>query len=189
MSMSFYSLLLLFSHSVVSSSLWPHGLQHARPLLCLTISQSSLKLMSIELVMPSNHLVLSHPLLLLPSVFSGIGVPLYHLQCCYDLSNVMICLMGLLIQSSGYADSDYYFLIAYSLWVILLWLHCILCNNMNMPENSFMIHDDFLTHIGRYTSNMIKQDRKLISVNKQMNFQYGNVHMMKSKEGWRIFFN
>lgn len=52
-----------------------------------------------------------------------------------------------------------------------------------MPENSFMIHDDFLTHIGRYTSNMIKQDRKLISVNKQMNFQYGNVHMMKSKEG------
>ena len=30
--------------------------------------------MSIELVMPSNHLVLCHPLLLLPSVFPGIGV-------------------------------------------------------------------------------------------------------------------
>jgi len=158
--------------------------------LCLIISQSSLKLTSIELVMPSNHLVLCHPLLLLPSTFSSIRVSLYHLQYCYDLSNVMmICLMGLLIQSSGYADSDYCFLIEYSLWVILLWLHCILCNNMNMPENSFMIHDDFLTHIGRYTSNMIKQDRKLILVNKQMNFQYGNVHMMKSKEGWRDFFN
>ena len=131
-----------------------------------------------------------HPLLLLPSTFSSIRVSLYHPQYCYDLSNVMmICLMGLLIQSWGYADSHYYFLIEYSLWVILLWLHCILCNNMNMPENSFVIHDDFLTHIGRYTSNMIKQDRKLISVNKQMNFQYGNVHMMKSKEGWRDFFN
>ena len=34
---------------------------------------------------------------------------------------------------------------------------------------------------------MIKQDRKLVSVNKQMNFQYGNIHMMKSKEGWRVF--
>ena len=34
-----------------------------------TISQSLLKLMSIELVMPSNHLILCHSLLLLPSVF------------------------------------------------------------------------------------------------------------------------
>ena len=34
-----------------------------------TISQSLLKLMSIELVMPSNHLVLCHPLLPLPSIF------------------------------------------------------------------------------------------------------------------------
>ena len=35
---------------------------------------SLLKLMSIELVMPSNHLILCHPLLLLPSVFLGIRV-------------------------------------------------------------------------------------------------------------------
>ena len=34
-----------------------------------TISQSLLKLMSIESVMPSNHLILCHPLLLLPSIF------------------------------------------------------------------------------------------------------------------------
>ena len=33
--------------------------------LSITNSQSSLKLMSIELVMPSNHLILCHPLLLL----------------------------------------------------------------------------------------------------------------------------
>ena len=37
--------------------------------LSFTIFQSLLKLMSIELVMPSNHLILSHPLLLLPSIF------------------------------------------------------------------------------------------------------------------------
>ena len=35
-------------------------------------SQSLLKLMSIELVMPSNHLILCHPLLLLPSIFPSI---------------------------------------------------------------------------------------------------------------------
>ena len=42
--------------------------------LSFTISQSLLKLMSIESVMPSNHLVLSCPLLLLPSIFSSIRV-------------------------------------------------------------------------------------------------------------------
>ena len=40
--------------------------------LSITISQSLLKLMFIESVMPSNYLVLCHPLLLLPSVFSSI---------------------------------------------------------------------------------------------------------------------
>jgi len=38
--------------------------------LFFTISQSLLKLMSLESVMPSNHLILCHSLLLLPSVFS-----------------------------------------------------------------------------------------------------------------------
>ena len=42
------------------------------PLFC--ISWSLLKLMSIELVMPSNHLILCHPLLLLPSIFPSIRV-------------------------------------------------------------------------------------------------------------------
>ena len=42
--------------------------------LSFTISQSLLKLMSIELVMPSNHLILCRPLLLLPSVFPSIRV-------------------------------------------------------------------------------------------------------------------
>ena len=40
----------------------------------INISWSLLKLMSIELVMPSNHLILCHPLLVLPSVFPSIRV-------------------------------------------------------------------------------------------------------------------
>ena len=62
-----------FSCSVMSDSLQPHGLKHTRP-LCITNSWSLLKLMSIELVMPSNHLILCHPLLLLPSIFPSIRV-------------------------------------------------------------------------------------------------------------------
>ena len=42
--------------------------------LSIANSQSLLKLMSIESVMPSNHLILCHPLLLLPSVFPIIRV-------------------------------------------------------------------------------------------------------------------
>ena len=40
----------------------------------ITNSQSLLKLMSFESVMPSNHLILCHPLLLLPSIFPSIRV-------------------------------------------------------------------------------------------------------------------
>ena len=42
--------------------------------LSITNSRSSPKPMSIELVMPSNHLILCHPLLLLPSIFPSIRV-------------------------------------------------------------------------------------------------------------------
>ena len=42
--------------------------------LSITNSRSSLKLMSIQSVMPSNHLILCHSLFLLPSIFPGIRV-------------------------------------------------------------------------------------------------------------------
>ena len=70
-------MLLWFSHSAVSDSglfavkPWTAGHQTS---LSFTISQNLLKLMSIELVMPSNHLILCHPLLLLPSIFPIIRV-------------------------------------------------------------------------------------------------------------------
>ena len=45
-----------------------------KALLCFTVSRNLLKLMSILLVMPSNHLILCHPLLLLPSISPSIRV-------------------------------------------------------------------------------------------------------------------
>ena len=63
-----------FSRSVVSDSLRPHGPAAWQASLSITNFRSLLKLMSIELVMPSNYLVFCHPLLLLPSVFASIRV-------------------------------------------------------------------------------------------------------------------
>ena len=57
-----------------SSVQWPHGLQHARlPCSSLTPRAYS-QLMSIESVMPSNHLILCWPLLLPLSIFPSIRV-------------------------------------------------------------------------------------------------------------------
>ena len=70
---------LLCSHSSVQSlsrvrlfaTPWAAALQAS---LSITNSRSLLKLMSIESVMPSNHLILCRPLLLLPSIFPSIRV-------------------------------------------------------------------------------------------------------------------
>ena len=58
-----------FSHSVVSP--WTAAYQAS---LSITNSRSLLKLISIESVMPSNHLILCRPLLLPPSIFYSIRV-------------------------------------------------------------------------------------------------------------------
>ena len=62
-----------FSRSVMSHTLRPHGPQHTR-LPYPSPALSLLKLVSIGLVTPSNHLILCHPLLLLPSIFPSIRV-------------------------------------------------------------------------------------------------------------------
>ena len=62
-----------FSHSAMSDSLRPHGLQ-GQGALSIPNSCSLLKLMSIESVMASNHLILCHPLLLPPSILPSIRV-------------------------------------------------------------------------------------------------------------------
>ena len=62
-----------FSRSVVSNSVTPWTVARQAS-QSITNSQSSLKLMSIESVMPSYHLILCHPLLLLPSIFPSFRV-------------------------------------------------------------------------------------------------------------------
>ena len=69
---SSYHFLLLVSRSVMSNSLRPHGTATHQASLSFTVSQSLLKRMSTESVMPSNHLILCCPLLLLPSIFPSI---------------------------------------------------------------------------------------------------------------------
>ena len=61
----------LLSHVQLFATPWPAAHQAS---LSFTISRNLLKLMSIVLVMPSNHLVLCHPLLFLPSSFPSIRV-------------------------------------------------------------------------------------------------------------------
>ena len=64
---------VLFSHSVISDSPTPQTAARQAS-LSITNSQSLLKLMSMESVMPANHLILCHPLLLPPSIFLSIRV-------------------------------------------------------------------------------------------------------------------
>ena len=67
--LQFYSSVQL-SCSVVSDCLRPHELQHTR----LPCPSPSHRVCSIETMMPSNHLILCRPLLLLPSIFPSIRV-------------------------------------------------------------------------------------------------------------------
>ena len=62
-----------FSRSVMSDSLRPHGLQHARP-PCPSPTPGAYSNSCPESVMPSNHFILCCPLLLRPSAFPSIRV-------------------------------------------------------------------------------------------------------------------
>ena len=68
---SYTQLVQLLSHVRLFMTPWIAAHQAS---LSITNSQSLLKLMSIESVMPSNHLILCCPLLLLPSIFPSIRV-------------------------------------------------------------------------------------------------------------------
>ena len=61
----------LLSHVQLFVTPWTVAYQAS---LSFTISQSFLKLVSIESMMPSNHLILYHPLLFLPSIFPSIRI-------------------------------------------------------------------------------------------------------------------
>ena len=66
----YYSVQLL-SHVQLFATLWTAAHQAS---LSITNSQGLLKLMSIEMVMPSNHLIFCRPLLLLPSIFPSLRI-------------------------------------------------------------------------------------------------------------------
>ena len=70
------------SHAWLFATLWTAACQAS---LSITNSWSLLKLMSIRSVMPSNHLILCHPILLLPSIFPSIRVvsneSVLHIRC------------------------------------------------------------------------------------------------------------
>ena len=79
--MTAFSLVQLLSHVQLFVTPWTATHQAS---LSITNSQSLLKLMSIASVMPSNHLILCCPLLLLPSIFPRIRVfsnkPVFHIR-------------------------------------------------------------------------------------------------------------
>ena len=62
-----------FSHSVMSDSLWPHGMQHTR-LPCPSPTPRACSNMSIKSVIPSSHLIFCRSLLLPSSIFPSIRV-------------------------------------------------------------------------------------------------------------------
>ena len=66
--------MLLFSHLSCVQLFATPGTAACQASLSFTISQSLLKLMSIESAMPSNHLILCHSLFLLPSIFFSIRI-------------------------------------------------------------------------------------------------------------------
>ena len=63
-----------FSHSVVSNSLWPHGQEHARCPCSSPAPGTCSNSCPLSRLMPSNYLILCHPLFLLPSIFPSISV-------------------------------------------------------------------------------------------------------------------
>ena len=84
-----FFLLLLFSCSVMSNSLWTHGLQHAR-YPCPSLSPRLFKLKSIESRMPPSHLTPYCPILLLPSIFHSIRVFSNELALCIRRPNYLV---------------------------------------------------------------------------------------------------
>ena len=89
---SFFSSVVLnqvvhsLSHVRLFVTPWTAACQASLP---FTISQSLFKLMSIELMMPSNHLILCHPLLLLPSILPTIRVFFKRVHTSHQVAKVL----------------------------------------------------------------------------------------------------
>ena len=80
------SIVQSLSHILHFATPWTAAHQASMP---FTISWNLFKLIFIELVMPSNHLILCHHLLLLPSIFPSTGIPFNELAFCIRWSNYL----------------------------------------------------------------------------------------------------
>ena len=94
----FVVLVHLLSHVQLFATPWTAARQAC---LSFTLTQSLLKLMSIESVMPSNHLILCLPLLLLPSIFPSIRVFSNELAFCISQSKCWSFSISLSNEHSG----------------------------------------------------------------------------------------
>ena len=108
------SALLLFSHSVVSDSLRPTLWSAAYQPPVLHCLPELLRFMSIESVMPSNHLILCCPLLLLPSIFPSIFSNELSLHIRSDGQNIRASVSVLTMNMQGW------FPLGWTGWISLL---------------------------------------------------------------------
>ena len=88
----------LLSHVWLLVTPWTAALQAS---LSFTISLSLLKLISTESVMPSNRLILCHPLILLPSIFPSIRVFSSEIYCHYYHSTAFLMLTQSTVRNSA----------------------------------------------------------------------------------------
>ena len=106
----------------MSDSLWPQGMQHTR-LLCVSSTPGACSnFMSIESVMPSNHLILCRPLLLLPSIFPSLSKGYWKKTIPYTCINIQylsfsfwltsLCIVGTSFIHLIRTDSNAFFFIA-----------------------------------------------------------------------------
>ena len=86
------------SHILHFATPWTAAHQASMP---FTISRNLFKFISIELVMPSNHLILCHPLLLLPSIFPSTGIPFNKLAFCIRWSKYLSFSVSAFSEYSG----------------------------------------------------------------------------------------
>ena len=89
----------MFSHSILSDFLVTPWTVAFQACLSLTISWSLLKLMPIESVMPSSHLILCCPLLLLPSIFPRIRI--FSSECYFCIGWPKYCSFNFRIATSN----------------------------------------------------------------------------------------
>ena len=159
-----------FSHSVLSNFLTP--MDHS---LSITNSQNLLKLKCIKSVMPSNHLSLRHPLLLLPSIFPQIRVfsseSVLHIRCPKYWS----------FRFTNSPSSEYSGLISFRMdWVDLLAVHRILKSLLqhHSSKASILQHSTFfmvqLSHPYMTTGKTIALTRRT-SVGKVMSLLFNTL--------------